>query len=288
MKKVLFATSALVASAGIASAEIQGSSNITLSGSAQMGVIYTENDATDTDWVVQKEVDLGVSMSSATDGGLGFGASFNISGDGGGTEDANVFVSGAFGTLTIGDDIGEANRRGGIADVGYDGLGVDDVVEDNQELTSANVGYSYTAGALTVGFSMTSDTNEAAPYAVGFTYKAGGMDFSVGYADNDDGAADTTAVTVAAGYTTGAFTIDAMMTTSETSSVETEATGLSVAYAMDAATTITFAAADIDGSTDSSVGVGIAYDLGGGATFQAGAASVNDVSKASAGIAMAF
>ena len=185
-----------------------------------MGVIYVESDTNDTDWTTQTEVDLGVTMSGTTDNGLSFGASFNISGDGGdgntytpggtaptnlgagsswtpatsATEDANVFVSGTFGTITFGEDIAEGNRRGGIADIGYDGLGVDDVVEDNQELTSANVGYSYTAGALTVGFSMKSDNAEAAPYAIGATYKAGALDINFGYA-NDDDTADTTSTT---------------------------------------------------------------------------------------------
>ncbi|MBE1290072.1 MAG: porin [Rhodobacteraceae bacterium] len=271
----------MVASAGIASADV------TLSGSAQMGVIYVENDATDTDWQVQREVDLGVAMSGTTDAGLAFGADFNIAGDAGKNEDANVHISGSFGTLTIGGGITEANELGGIGDVGYDGLGVDDVVEGNAAITDPNVHYTLSVGSLTVHASMLSDTNEAAPYALGASYSVNGFDINVGIANEDD-AADTNTTLLAVGYTAGALTLDAIMTTSETNNVETEATGVSVAYAMDAATTITLAASDIDGSADSSIGLGVAYDLGGGATFQAGAASVNDVSKASAGIAMAF
>ena len=283
MKKVLFATTALIANAGVASADV------TLSGSAQMGVIYTESAANATDWVVQDEVDLAVSMSGATDM-FSFGADFNISGDGGSNEDPTVFISGAFGKLSVGADVAEANRIGGIADIGYDGLGVDDVAEDNYELTGANVNWTYTVDALPIGVSFLSDNNNAMPYAVGVTYKAGGMDLNLGFADNDD-TAETTVTNVGVGYTAGALTLDAMSTTREANNAADISTyGVSLAYAVDAATTLTVAMADSDATTNTSgtFGIGISNDLGGGATFNAGVASVNDVSNASFGLNFSF
>jgi len=283
MKKVLFATTALIATAGVASADIA------LSGSAQMGVIYTESVANATDWVVQDEVDLAVSMTGATDA-FSFGADFNISGDADNTEDPTVFISGAFGKISVGEDVAEANRIGGIADIGYDGLGVDDVAEDNYEGTGANVNWTYSVDALTVGLSFLSDNNNAAPYAVGLTYKTGAVDVNVGYADEDN-AAETNIVNFGIGYTAGAMTIDAMSTNRQANNAaDIQTVGVSVAYAVDANQTLTFAVADSDAAanTGDTMGIGYSNNLGGGATFNAGVASVNDVSNASFGLNFSF
>ncbi|WP_179378149.1 porin [Jannaschia marina] len=123
MKNVLFASTALVAFAGAAQAEI------TLTGFAEMGIFDAERlgDGTGTPGTVSAgqgvsddggtsfftDIDVTFTMSGETDGGLTFGATvdldesndndaFSASSQGGET----IFLSGAFGTLTMGDTDG--------------------------------------------------------------------------------------------------------------------------------------------------------------------------------------
>jgi outer membrane protein OmpU len=101
MKKVLFATTALVATAGVASADIA------LSGSAQMGI--QGGSANDTTQFVQ-DIDITFTMSGTADNGTTFGAAIDLDENaaGVGTNDAGVaiFISGDLGTLTLGDTDG--------------------------------------------------------------------------------------------------------------------------------------------------------------------------------------
>ena len=142
MKKVLFATTALVAFAGAASAEVL------ISGNAEMGLIVGDGGVAPTDGDVEFHTDIDVTftMSGETDSGLTYGANIDLdesdgsnSGQGSATVDAgpdgiigtpddiilvpgsngasnafagrsqggeSIFLSGAFGTLTAGDTDG--------------------------------------------------------------------------------------------------------------------------------------------------------------------------------------
>ncbi|NDR58577.1 porin [Aliiruegeria sabulilitoris] len=109
MKKVLLTSTALVAFAGAAAAEV------TMSGSAEMGVIGGENIETQ----FLQSIDVRFSLSGETDNGLTFGGSIDLDdvadsatsspsglGDQTGFADFTVFVSGEFGTVTMGDTDG--------------------------------------------------------------------------------------------------------------------------------------------------------------------------------------
>ena len=142
MKKVLFATTALVAAAGAASAEVL------ISGNAEMGLIVGDGGVAPTDGDVEffTDIDVTFTMSGTTDSGLTYGANIDLdesdgsninnsiavidSGPDGvrGTDDdfvrnagsngasnafagrtqggESIFLSGAFGTLTAGDTDG--------------------------------------------------------------------------------------------------------------------------------------------------------------------------------------
>ncbi|MBF9029540.1 porin [Rhodobacterales bacterium HKCCE3408] len=113
MKKVLFATTALVASAGVASAQ-----GVALSGSAEMGIIGGDREinGNPTD-VIQfwNDVDIAFTLSGETDNGLTFGANVDLdeAGNLGAEEDnqgTSVFISGDWGTLTLGDTDGALDR----------------------------------------------------------------------------------------------------------------------------------------------------------------------------------
>ncbi|MEJ6391088.1 porin [Gymnodinialimonas ulvae] len=161
MKKVLFATTALVASAGFASADVA------LSGSAQMGVQGGSGDAV-TQFV--QDIDVTFTLSGETPGGITFGAAVDLDEDAGavGTDDAGVaiFISGDFGTLTMGDTDGgfdagmqEVNigSPGSINDdetthAGYSGNAGLDGTFDGQILS-----YSYSVSGFTITGSIEQD-----------------------------------------------------------------------------------------------------------------------------------
>ncbi len=125
MKKVLLATTMLVAGASIAAAEV------TLSGDARMGIrgggidnLATAQDESAT--VFTSRARVAFTLSGESDSGLSFGASFRADNAGGAAAGTagSVFVSGAFGKLSMGDVDGAAQMAtGNVAGVGLTGLG---------------------------------------------------------------------------------------------------------------------------------------------------------------------
>ena len=76
MKKILLATSILAGTAGLAAAEVS------LSGSARMGLIYAD-DGTDSSTAFSSRVRIVFTASGETDSGLSFGASMRADQNGG-------------------------------------------------------------------------------------------------------------------------------------------------------------------------------------------------------------
>ena len=119
MKKLLLASTALVLSAGVASAQ-----GVSLSGDARMGLVY---DGSDVQMTSRARVTF--TLSGETDTGLAFGASFRadqIAAANGNTAmtGGNVFISGDFGRLSMGDVAGAARAAvGDLYGVGLTGLG---------------------------------------------------------------------------------------------------------------------------------------------------------------------
>jgi outer membrane protein OmpU len=105
MKKVLLTSTALVAFAGYASAEVA------LSGWAEGGVVGGENKATQ----LWQDVDVDFTMTGSTQGGLEFGANVDLDEAGNlgnqfGNQGVDIFVSSRFGTVTLGDTDGALDR----------------------------------------------------------------------------------------------------------------------------------------------------------------------------------
>lgn len=297
MKKILLATSALVASTGFAAAEVA------ISGSAQMGFEYAEDATAENETTVNNEVYVTFDMSGETDGGLSFGATtvYTVASNGDpANDDTWVWVSGAWGKLSMG-AVAEASEVATLSDIGLDGLGTDNVAEafsgDDTTKVAHDVNYTYSGGPLTLGvsanFSDTNVTDES--YAVGVKYSFGDFYLGAGYADHSDLTAggDHSATSVYAGGSVAMLNIKAMYTmvdgTLTTGEVDPEAFGVTVAYTT-GATTITAAYSDNDlvSNTDASYGVGVAYDLGGGASLVGAVGSINDQNKADFGIKMSF
>ncbi len=185
----VLATTILSASAGFAAADVA------VSGSAEMGVVSTDGTA-----VFSSTARMTFSGTGTTDGGLAFGAKFN-------SEDANaayngsdgsVFISGAFGKITMGGvDSGDAASVGQLAGVGYTSLSSGNSISyaadaggDNglpgalADAGGAKVLYTYSAGALTVNAStaqLSPAEGGATAYGIGGAYTTGGLTMAVGY-----------------------------------------------------------------------------------------------------------
>ena len=129
MKKLLIASTALSLAGGAAFAEMA----ITVSGDAELGVDYASEPGCHAGGASKHsfvhEVGIDFTASGTTDGGLTFGGTAGF--DTGDTDlnTGTVHVSGSFGTLTIGDNDAADLTAGGIADIGMNGIGVDDMVE---------------------------------------------------------------------------------------------------------------------------------------------------------------
>ena len=316
MKNILFATTALVATAGIASADLA------ISGYAEIGL--SDNNTAGQGWQFHQDVEVTFTMSGETDTGLSFGTSVQL--DEGGTTGAGtdtadddgyaVFVSGGFGTVTMGDTDGafdwamiETNVVGGsIADdetahAGFTGNAGLDGDQDGQVLR-----WNYSMGAMGIAVSLEQDGNNAAntnddATGFGLTYAldAGGTTISFGVGMQDVSAtSDITGFSVRAAMDNG-LTLAANMsdqTTSATTSVDR--VGFGLGYTMDAlsvginwgeATTKTTGAAD---AVADGMGLAVNYDLGSGAVAQFGysngkaTAAAASVTRMSAGLALSF
>jgi outer membrane protein OmpU len=283
MKKVLLATSILAATTGFAAAEVA------TSGSARMGVYFDGSDAYFT-----SRVRVSFAMSGESDSGLSFGASIRADqagigngGDGTGTaapgddmSAGSVYVKGAFGTLTFGDNDSASNALvGNVSGVGLTGLG------DMNELgylgqTDTSALYQYEAGALS--FALSSSQLQAADEAVSVAVKYTTDAFAValGY---EDTAADEQ-ITLGASGTFGGATLK-LVAADRDSWADTHF-AVSADYAMNA-TNVTVYFADHGGT--SAYGLGASHDLGGGLSLVGGVAKMEGVDAiADFGLSMSF
>jgi outer membrane protein OmpU len=144
MKKVLFASTALVATAGVAAADVA------LSGSAEMGVfggdmVNSSGVVVDREAQFHTDIDVTFTLSGESDGGITFGAAVDLDENSAFTPEDNggiaIFISGDFGTLTMGDTDGALDWAMTEAAVGNAGS-----IQDNETGHTGYVG-SYLDGA---------------------------------------------------------------------------------------------------------------------------------------------
>ena len=267
MKKVLFATTALIATAGVASADIA------LSGAARMGVTHTDaNPSTDADTQFTSRVRITGSGSTTTDGGIVLGASlrFDQSGQGNtANNDSTVYASGAFGKITFG-DVGGAHESatGDVAAVGFTEAGGSQAFGYLSTAKTA-VGYSYSVDGLSLYAAMgqtQADSNDQLT-SFGVSYTFNGVTVAAGTAEA--GNVEDTSFAVAA--TVAGLGLKAVYLDKSGSSVDNE-TGVSATYTMNGVTMTAFTRAVDNVSTADLdyTGVGLSYALGGGATLAAG------------------
>jgi outer membrane protein OmpU len=289
MKKVLFATTALVASAGIASADI------TLTGEGS--VALTDSGAAAAQARLVTDIDFGISASVTSDTGITFGASMDLdsgAADAGTFNDPEITMSGEFGTFSFG-QVDNAAGIVGLADAGIEGIGLDDDLEAIDTVGAADIHYSNTFGniTLTLSYEMGQTGATAATdgdYGIAVALSEGGFDIKAAYTSDQDGGANDTASALQLGYTYGAATIGALFADNGTRS----GSGFSLSYDMGDGLTIIAVANQTDVSTadatdtDDDTGIGFSYDMGNGVSFAGAIGSVDDNTAMDLGFGFKF
>ncbi|MBT8415526.1 MAG: porin, partial [Boseongicola sp.] len=167
MKKVILGTTALVLSAGVAFAGGH-TDGVKVGGKAG---IWLQDAGGASDVQVNYDLNIDFSATGMTDSGLTFGLDFLIIDDTSNTtapgstgfklDNSEVYVSGAFGKITVGDPDDALQKVAGIGDIGYDGLGVDDYAEFGRGIGNANgVLYENSFGPATFYLSMARDLGD--------------------------------------------------------------------------------------------------------------------------------
>ena len=285
MKKVLLATTALVATAGFAAADIS------LSGSANMGISYLEGGTygadSDRETQLKNEIDFNIVASGTSDSGIEFGASMDIDGnredgsdDNGNAADAEVYVS-VSGFKVITGHVGSAGDVDNVGDVGFDDIGADDLLDTDEGAYDLHV--SYGIAGVTIAAAMGSATDD---FSASISGEMSGLSFAIGTTTDDSASEDTTAV--ALGYTVGAVTLNATYA-SKDAATDVEMYAVGVTYTQ-GAMTVKAVMSDSDATgQDSTYGVGVSYDLGGGLAVAGGfGRNKDDKSVADLGLTMSF
>jgi outer membrane protein OmpU len=314
MKKVLLASTVLAMTATVAAAEV------TLSGDARMGIFN--------DFVAPGETDgtgftsrarVTFTMAGETDGGLAFGASFRADNAGGAAAGTagSVFISGAFGKLSMGDVDGAAAAAVGHVDgVGLTGLGDfnenifianggfdnEDIFDTDEALTGdPSALYEYTAGSLTLTASVTQptftfdafgDTYSGDAYALGAAYTVGDYKVSIGYEKLDVQSVTVPADNVKADHwiigadaTFGQITVKARYGSADLDEngaafADLKQTALSATYAMDAlSVTVYGSQKDVDNGVGANLLEVDAYGIGASYDLGGGASVRGGVAK---------
>lgn len=291
MKTLLASTAILAATVGIASAEVA------VSGSARMGLVDTFGD---TGVEFSSRVRINFTASGETDTALAFGASVRADQSGQGNSangDSTVYISGAFGKLTMGDVDGAANAASGQTDgVGYTGLsdlneitylangGTDFALPgiglDDPQDTS--VLYEYTAGSLSFYLSSTQLDRAVGAEAksIAAKYSTGAYAVSLGYENLDaEDSYEWEQFVLGGSATFGGVTLKAIYADGKNNQGdEWKQHSVSATYAVDAFSVTAFVSDDEDLLTTDLVssanarayGIGASYDLGGGAKVSGG------------------
>ena len=312
MKKVLFATTAIVAFAGAASADVA------LSGGAELGI--ADSGAAGEEVGFHSSVDVRFTMTGETDGGLAFGATVDLDDAletgatnqiGDLTDDQNadytIFVSGAFGTLTFGDtdgamdwaltEGGNVGNPGSLNDAetsyaGYAGSYLD----GNGDSMIAR--YDYSFGDYAFAVSVEQDDNDAENgYAVGFKGNVAGVSFGIAHQEGAAVVAGNSAelTGISLGYGFGAVNAGLMIASGENAAgQDDDLMQIGLGYAAGAMSLhANYAEREINDVQSDGFGVAAKYDLGGGAGVHFGYSSSEtgagvEADRWSLGLAMSF
>jgi outer membrane protein OmpU len=270
--------------------------------------------------IAKNRLRVSFAMAGETDSGLAFGGSIRADNAAAGAKGtgSSQYISGAFGKVQMGDlDGADEQLVGNLAGVGFAGAGTHQ--EFGYQSSKHNIGYSVSMsgvsfaastdlvrgadatksgsnsamgikwsgdmGGATVGIALgTSKIGKLSEDSVSAKISMSGLTIMAVQHSNDNGpATDLVLGTAASG--TVAYKADVAATTTP----DTDTTGLSITYAMDAMSVTAFTRTEsTSGSLDKDYsGVGFSYDLG-GATLKAGFVDANDISVMDFGLNFSF
>lgn len=305
MKKTLLATTLLVATAGLASAEV------TLSGSGRFGVVYS-NDGVTSDTMIHTRLRINVDAKMETDSGITFGGRIRIQHTDG--ELLGGAVAGAHAsramlymeTSGVRVEVGNANGA-------YDSAGL----MWNSEVGLKDTSYGDPNNTY-IGYFSSGPDGAGSANAMGLFVSYSMGDFtarvSLHDADQSAGANNDTETSVSVDWASNGFAVSAAYVTGEDPAATNDTTYIGAAYTIGDSTTVglnyftgdapdlvtlyanhtlangmTLAAYVADQDTyDTAFGLGASYPLGNGASLKAGYESRGDVSRASMGVTFGF
>ncbi len=197
--------------------------------------------------------------------------------------DASVFISGGFGKISVGAvDAGDMMAVG-MADVGYDGIGVDNVAETGfRGASTAEFLYEFSAGGVSFGLSSQADGETS---ALGIKYSLDPISVGIGYTNLGNG---NNVLGLGIGASLGGVSTNIMYAKKKTGG---SSAGMDASFAAADNMTVTIAAAsnnDGMGMKESAYGLGLSFDLGGGATLGTGVGTVDGETKADLGLNLTF
>jgi outer membrane protein OmpU len=270
--------------------------------------------------VGKNRVRIAFAGSGTTDGGLTYG--FSARADHSNTSTGgSQYISGAFGKISMGDlNGGDEQLVGNLSGVGSSGAGSHQ--EFAYQSSSHNIGYSVSMagvsfaattdlvrgadatktgsnsaygvkwsgdmGGATVGLAVgTSKIGNVTEDSVSASVSMGGLSIMAVSHSNDNGPAQALVASTAQDFTANGANWKAG--TAAADNLDTDTTGLSISYAMDAMSVTAYTRTEsTSGAVDKDYsGVGFTYNLG-GATVKAGFVDANDISVMDFGINFSF
>jgi outer membrane protein OmpU len=270
--------------------------------------------------VGKNRVRISFAGSGETDGGLTYG--FSARADHSNTSTGgSQYISGAFGKISMGDlNGGDEQLVGNLSGVGSSGAGSHQ--EFAYQSSSHNLGYSVSMagvsfaattdlvrgadatktgsntaygikwsgdmGGATVGLAVgTSKIGNVTEDSMSASVSMGGLSIKAVSHTNDNGPAQALVASTAQVFTAGGANWKAG--TAAADNLDTDTTGLSISYAMDAMSVTAYTRTEsTSGVADKDYsGVGFTYNLG-GATVKAGFVDANDISIMDFGINFSF
>ena len=296
MKKVLFATTALVATAGVAAADV------TFSGYGRFGVIYADNEGGDDETSITSRLRLQIDATAESDAGVVFGARARIQqsergellgvrealSDNGGTGGGTGINGVRFFARSGGLEVGVGNIFGALEympgqypiDLGLTGLGYDyttynfrgDLYSSSGAGSAGDNGVEvlYSFGDWSFHVSGSDSNDRIAGWAAynwnGFTFALAGQD------------SDLESDTDWAASVSGSFGVaDVALAYASNGDDEDNGNGdhvaLTATFDVGAATSLDLYVADADYFEETSYGIGVHHDLGGGTSIRGGVAS---------------
>ncbi len=167
------ATLGLMAGSAVAQDEMAMADgpSISIGGSAKLGLVYKgETTVGNTNTVnmepsttFHSEMDITLTGEGVTDGGLTFGATATLEARSDGTDGPapDVYVGGEMWKIIVGSPDRASDLAFSLGDIGFTGLGVDDIAEGPFKTIGSQARLELTLGATTVAFSVAQEDGQA-------------------------------------------------------------------------------------------------------------------------------